>query len=85
MTSGTKPSTEWPYKGQIVFQNFYLSYFPSSSHAIENLNIKIESMEKVIKKKFIIFDPTIHIFDNMNYINTCRLELLVEQGQGNHL
>lgn len=43
-----KPSKEWPQKGQIIFKNFYLRYSQDSPHVLKDLNIKIESMEKVI-------------------------------------
>ncbi|XP_025405942.1 probable multidrug resistance-associated protein lethal(2)03659 isoform X3 [Sipha flava] len=42
-----KPPKEWPQKGQIVFKNFYLRYSLDTPHVLKNLNIKIESMEKV--------------------------------------
>ncbi|XP_026807199.1 probable multidrug resistance-associated protein lethal(2)03659 isoform X1 [Rhopalosiphum maidis] len=42
-----KPSKEWPQKGQIMFKNFYLRYSLDSPHVLKDLNIKIESMEKI--------------------------------------
>ncbi|KAE9539572.1 hypothetical protein AGLY_004824 [Aphis glycines] len=42
-----KPSKEWPQKGQIIFKNFYLRYSQDSPHVLKDLNIKIESMEKI--------------------------------------
>lgn len=42
-----KPSTEWPMSGTITFKNFYLRYGKDSPFVVKNLNIKIESMEKV--------------------------------------
>ncbi|VVC32358.1 Hypothetical protein CINCED_3A013682 [Cinara cedri] len=42
-----KPPKEWPQKGQIIFKNFYLRYSPDTPHVLKNLNIHIESMEKV--------------------------------------
>jgi len=42
-----KPSKEWPQKGQIMFKNFYLRYSMDTPYILKNLNIKIESMEKV--------------------------------------
>lgn len=43
-----KPPKEWPQKGQIKFQNFYLRYSPDTPHVLKNLNINVESTEKVI-------------------------------------
>jgi ATP-binding cassette subfamily C (CFTR/MRP) protein 4 len=42
-----KPSKDWPHKGQITFKNFYLRYSLDSPHVLKDLNIKIESMEKI--------------------------------------
>ncbi|XP_060873208.1 ATP-binding cassette sub-family C member 4-like isoform X2 [Metopolophium dirhodum] len=42
-----KPPTEWPMNGQIIFKNFYLRYGTDSPFVVKNLNINIESMEKV--------------------------------------
>jgi len=36
--------------GQIIFKNFYLRYGTDSPFVIKNLNINIESMEKVLQK-----------------------------------
>lgn len=45
-----KPPKKWPQNGQITFQNLYLRYSLDSPYIIKNLNIRIESMEKVIFK-----------------------------------
>lgn len=42
-----KPPAEWPMNGQIIFKNFYLRYNTDSKFVVKNLNINIESMEKV--------------------------------------
>uniref|UniRef100_A0A2S2QEN8 Putative multidrug resistance-associated protein lethal n=1 Tax=Sipha flava TaxID=143950 RepID=A0A2S2QEN8_9HEMI len=42
-----KPPKEWPSNGQIIFKNFYLRYGIDTRFVVKNLNIKIESMEKV--------------------------------------
>lgn len=42
-----KPPKEWPNKGKIVFQNFYLRYGPNTAFVIKNLHTQIEPMEKV--------------------------------------
>eukprot|EP00102_Acyrthosiphon_pisum_P018651 XP_016655861.1 PREDICTED: probable multidrug resistance-associated protein lethal(2)03659 isoform X2 [Acyrthosiphon pisum] len=42
-----KPPREWPDKGQIVFENFYLRYSLDGDHVLKNLNILIQPMEKV--------------------------------------
>lgn len=50
-----RPPKEWPQKGQIIFEKFYLRYSPDMPHVLKNLNIKIESMEKVINNYQAIF------------------------------
>jgi len=67
-----KPSAEWPQKGQIIFKNFYLRYSQDSPHVLKDLNIKIESMEKVIFSIKSVFKTVIN-----EYI-VFRSELLVE-------
>lgn len=67
-----KPSKDWPLKGQITFKNFYLRYSLDTPHVLKDLNIKIESMEKVILSSISYFETVIN-----NHI-TFRLELLVE-------
>ncbi|XP_026805619.1 probable multidrug resistance-associated protein lethal(2)03659 isoform X1 [Rhopalosiphum maidis] len=42
-----KPSNEWPDKGQIVFDNFYLRYSLDAAHVLKHLNIQIQAMEKI--------------------------------------
>uniref|UniRef100_A0A2S2N873 Putative multidrug resistance-associated protein lethal n=1 Tax=Schizaphis graminum TaxID=13262 RepID=A0A2S2N873_SCHGA len=42
-----KPPKEWPDKGQIVFDNFYLRYSLDTAHVLKNLNIQIHAMEKI--------------------------------------
>lgn len=42
-----KPPKDWPDKGQIVFQSFYLSYGPNTHYVLQNININIQPMEKV--------------------------------------
>lgn len=39
--------------GKIVFNNFYLRYTPDTPHVLNDLNINIEPMEKVIFKIYI--------------------------------
>lgn len=67
-----KPPKEWPQKGQIIFKNFYLRYSQDSPHVLKDLNIKIESMEKVIFSIKSYFKTVIN-----DYI-VFRSELLVE-------
>lgn len=43
-----KPPKEWPDKGTIMFENFYLRYSLDEGHVLKNLNIQIQAMEKVI-------------------------------------
>jgi len=66
-----KPSKDWPHKGQITFKNFYLRYSLDSPHVLKDLNIKIESMEKVILSTKLYFETVI------NKHITFRSELLV--------
>ncbi|XP_001946763.2 multidrug resistance-associated protein 4 [Acyrthosiphon pisum] len=40
-------SLKWPSNGSIIFKNFYLRYSPKAPHAINNLNVYIESMQKI--------------------------------------
>ncbi|XP_060851718.1 ATP-binding cassette sub-family C member 4-like isoform X2 [Rhopalosiphum padi] len=42
-----KPPLKWPSNGQITFINFKLRYEPNSSCVINNLNLNIESMQKI--------------------------------------
>eukprot|EP00102_Acyrthosiphon_pisum_P027033 XP_016664243.1 PREDICTED: probable multidrug resistance-associated protein lethal(2)03659 isoform X1 [Acyrthosiphon pisum] len=42
-----KPPKEWPDKGHIVFENFYLRYSLDAEHILKNLNIQILAMEKI--------------------------------------
>ncbi|XP_025200376.1 probable multidrug resistance-associated protein lethal(2)03659, partial [Melanaphis sacchari] len=42
-----KPPKEWPDKGQIAFENFYLRYSSDTEHVLKNLNIQIQAMEKI--------------------------------------
>lgn len=53
-----KPPKEWPQKGQIQFKNFYLRYSVDTPHVLKNLNITIESMEKVIFSKYAVYTLT---------------------------
>lgn len=46
--SDKKPPKEWPDKGRIVFENFYLRYSLDAEYVLKNLNIQIQGMEKVI-------------------------------------
>ncbi|XP_026820606.1 multidrug resistance-associated protein 4-like isoform X2 [Rhopalosiphum maidis] len=46
-SKGKKQSSNWPSKGQIIFENFYLRYGPNTSYVLNNLNINIESKQKV--------------------------------------
>ncbi|XP_025202264.1 probable multidrug resistance-associated protein lethal(2)03659 isoform X2 [Melanaphis sacchari] len=46
-STGKLTSLKWPSNGSILFKNFYLRYSPKSSYAINNLNVNIESMQKV--------------------------------------
>jgi ABC-type multidrug transport system fused ATPase/permease subunit len=43
-----KPPAEWPQKGVIQFQNFYLRYRDDLDHALKDINCTINSQEKVI-------------------------------------
>lgn len=45
---GKLPSLHWPSNGGIIFKNLYLRYGPKAPYAINNLNLNIESMQKVI-------------------------------------
>jgi len=74
-----KPSKDWPHKGQIIFKNFYLRYSLDSPHVLKDLNIKIESMEKVILSAKSYFETILN-----NHI-TFRSELLVELVLESHL
>jgi len=38
---------EWPHAGQIVFKNFNLRYSSDSPYVLKDLNIQIQTMEKV--------------------------------------
>lgn len=40
-------SSKWPSNGSILFKNFYLRYGSKAPYAINNLNVHIESMQKV--------------------------------------
>ncbi|VVC32361.1 ABC transporter type 1, transmembrane domain,ABC transporter-like,P-loop containing nucleoside triphosphate [Cinara cedri] len=42
-----KPPKEWPSEGKIVFQQFYLQYSPDAPEVLKNLNIRIQSTEKI--------------------------------------
>ncbi|VVC32370.1 Hypothetical protein CINCED_3A012061 [Cinara cedri] len=42
-----KPPKEWPNQGNIVFQKFSLRYTPDSPYILKDVNITIQSMEKV--------------------------------------
>lgn len=74
-----KPSKDWPHKGQIIFKNFYLRYSQDSPHVLKDLNIKIESMEKVILSTKSYFETILN-----NHI-TFRSESLVELVLESHL
>jgi len=43
-----KQFPKWPSKGQIIFKNVYLRYGPDPVYVLNNLNITIESMQKVM-------------------------------------
>ncbi|KAL5233619.1 hypothetical protein ACI65C_001029 [Semiaphis heraclei] len=45
-TTKTRP-TGWPNSGKIIFKHFNLRYSPNSSYVLKDLNIQIQSMEKV--------------------------------------
>lgn len=53
--SDKKPPKEWPDKGQITFNSFYLRYGTDTPYVLNNLNINIEPTEKVILKIAIHF------------------------------
>jgi len=38
----------WPYSGKIVFKDFNLRYSPDSPYVLKDLNIQIQTMEKVV-------------------------------------
>ncbi|XP_008214772.2 multidrug resistance-associated protein 4 [Nasonia vitripennis] len=42
-----KPKTEWPDKGEVVFDNLYLSYSDNAEPVLRNLNLKISAGIKV--------------------------------------
>ncbi|XP_033327648.2 ATP-binding cassette sub-family C member 4 isoform X2 [Megalopta genalis] len=42
-----KPPAQWPFKGQIQFENLYLRYSESSPSVLKNLNVLIRPGEKV--------------------------------------
>ncbi|XP_016663046.1 probable multidrug resistance-associated protein lethal(2)03659 isoform X1 [Acyrthosiphon pisum] len=42
-----KPPKDWPDKGQITFNNFYLRYDIDTPYVLSNLNINIEPTEKI--------------------------------------
>jgi len=48
--SDKKPPKDWPDKGRITFNNFYLRYDIDTPYVLSNLNINIEPTEKVILK-----------------------------------
>ncbi|XP_026807743.1 multidrug resistance-associated protein 4-like [Rhopalosiphum maidis] len=41
------PDKEWPYSGKIVFKDFNLRYSLNSPYVLKDLNIQIQSMEKI--------------------------------------
>jgi len=43
----TKPSADWPQKGVIQFQNFYLKYRDDLDYALKDINFSIYAHEKV--------------------------------------
>lgn len=45
-----KPAKEWPTNGEIIFKNLYLRYGAETPFVLNNLNVKIESMEKVTRE-----------------------------------
>ncbi|XP_060873079.1 ATP-binding cassette sub-family C member 4-like isoform X2 [Metopolophium dirhodum] len=46
-STDNKESPKWPSEGQIIFKNFYLRYGPDTAYVLNNININIESMQKV--------------------------------------
>ncbi|CAI6364367.1 unnamed protein product [Macrosiphum euphorbiae] len=46
-STDNKQSPNWPSEGQIIFKKFYLRYGPDTAYVLNNLNINIESMQKV--------------------------------------
>ncbi|CAG9863422.1 unnamed protein product [Phyllotreta striolata] len=46
-TIGNKPPRDWPSKGRIVFKNTFLRYAKELPPVLKNLNISIESAEKI--------------------------------------
>lgn len=46
-TIGQKPPRDWPSRGKIQFKNTYLSYALELSPVLKNVNIEIDSGEKV--------------------------------------
>lgn len=42
-----KPPLNWPMRGQITFEHFYLRYKSDMPYVIKNFNVQIKSMEKV--------------------------------------
>lgn len=47
--SDRTPANEWPSKGEIMFKNYSLRYSSDSPNVLENINVYIESMEKVLQ------------------------------------
>jgi len=37
----------WPHSGKIIFEHFNLRYSPDSPYVLKDLNIQIQTMEKV--------------------------------------
>lgn len=56
-----KPRKEWPDRGKIIFQQFFLRYSPDSTHILKNLNIRIQPMEKVIINPSLYFKQSLII------------------------
>jgi len=38
----------WPYSGKIVFKDLSLRYSSDSPYVLKNLNVQIQTMEKVV-------------------------------------
>ncbi|XP_022172982.1 multidrug resistance-associated protein 4-like isoform X2 [Myzus persicae] len=47
-SSTKKPKPKgWPYSGKIVFEHFNLRYSPDSPYVLKDLNVQIQTMEKI--------------------------------------
>lgn len=52
--SNKLPPAEWPQKGRVEFKSLYLKYVPTNPPVLNNLNIIIESGDKVCDHNLVI-------------------------------